>query len=169
MKHKLAEVMLERNATKHLKGKVHMDEAYLGGERVGPRGRGAVGKTPVVAAIETTNDGKPHQIIRRRVKAFSKFALAKLASTALQSGAEVVSDVLKCSAAGTKAGCTHAAIITGSGAQAAKTPAFKWPTPRWATSRPRLLEPTEPRGKSTFHVISPNSNIASTDDMISAQ
>jgi len=26
----------------------------------------------------------------------------------------------------TKAGCTHTAIITGSGAQAAKTPAFKW-------------------------------------------
>lgn len=126
MKHKLAQVMLERNATKRLKGKVQMDDAYLGGARAGPRGRGAKGKTPFVAAVATTDDGRPDQIILRRVKAFSKFALAKLASTALQSGAEVVSDGLKCFAAVTKAGCTHTAIITGSGAQAAKTPAFKW-------------------------------------------
>jgi len=35
MKHKLAQVMLERNATKRLKGKVQMDDAYLGGERSG--------------------------------------------------------------------------------------------------------------------------------------
>lgn len=126
MKHKLAQVMLERNATKRLKGKVQMDDAYLGGERPGRPGRGAAGKTPFVAAVETTDDGKPHQIILRRVKAFSKVALRKLASTALSSGAQVVSDGLKCFTAVVEAGCTHTAIITGSGAQAAKTPAFKW-------------------------------------------
>jgi hypothetical protein len=82
MKHKLAQVMLERNATKRLKGKVEMDDAYLGGERPGRPGRGAAGKTPFIAAVETTDDGKPHQIILRRVKAFSKVALRKLASTA---------------------------------------------------------------------------------------
>ena len=126
MKHKLAQVMLERNATKRLKGKVQMDDAYLGGERSGPPGRGAVGKTPFVAAVETTDDGKPHRIILRRVGAFSKAALRKLASTALESGAEVISDGLKCFAAVTEAGCKHTAIVTGSGPQAAKTPAFKW-------------------------------------------
>jgi len=126
MKHKLAQVMLERNATKRLKGKVQMDDAYLGGERSGPVGRGAAGKTPFVAAVETTNDGKPHKIILRRVKAFSSFAIGKLAGTALASGAEVVSDGLKCFAAVTQAGCTHTAIVTGSGPKAAKTPAFKW-------------------------------------------
>jgi len=126
MKHKLAQVMLERNAAKRLKGKVQMDDAYLGGERSGPPGRGAEGKTPFVAAVETTDDGKPHQIILRRVKAFSKHALEKLAGTALTPGAEVVSDGLACFAAVTKAGCTHKAIVTGSGPQAAKTPTFKW-------------------------------------------
>jgi ribosomal protein L37AE/L43A len=126
MKHKLAQVMLERNATKRLKGKIQMDDAYLGGERAGSPGRGAVGKTPFVAAVEITDDGKPHQIILRRVKAFSKFAIGKLASTALSSGAVVVSDGLACFAAVIEAGCTHTAIVTGSGAQAAKTPAFKW-------------------------------------------
>ena len=126
MKHKLAQVMLERNATKLLKGKVQMDDAYLGGERSGRRGRGAAGKTPFVAAVETTDDGKPHQIILRCVKAFSTFALRKLAGTALASGADVVSDGLKCFTAVKEAGCTHTAIVTGSGAKAAKTPQFKW-------------------------------------------
>jgi transposase-like protein len=126
MKHKLAQAMLERNAAKRLKGKVQMDDAYLGGERSGPPGRGAEGKTPFVAAVETTDDGKPHQIILRRVKAFSKLALKKLASTVLTPGAEVVSDGLACFAAVVEAGCTHKAIVTGSGPKAAKTPAFKW-------------------------------------------
>jgi transposase-like protein len=126
LKHKLAQVMLERNATTRLKGKVQMDDAYLGGERQGAPGRGAAGKTPFVAAVETTDDGKPHKIILRRVGAFSKFALRKLAGTALECGAEVASDGLKCFAAVTEAGCKHTPIITGSGPQAAKTPAFKW-------------------------------------------
>ena len=73
MKHKLAQVMLERNASKRLKGNVQMDDAYIGGARSGRRGRGAAGKTPFVAAIATTDDGKPDQIILRPVKAFSSF------------------------------------------------------------------------------------------------
>ena len=60
-----------------------MDDAYIGGARSGRRGRGAAGKTPFVAAIATTDDGKPDQIILRPVKAFSSFAIRKLASTAL--------------------------------------------------------------------------------------
>jgi len=126
LKHKLAQVMLERNAKKRLKGKVQMDDAYLGGERSGSVGRGAEGKTPFVAAVETTDDGKPHKIILRRVKAFSKTALRNLAGAAIESGAEVVSDGLNCFAAVTDAGCAHTAIVTGSGRKAAKTPTFKW-------------------------------------------
>ena len=59
MKHKLAQVMLECNATKRLEGKIQMDDAYLGGERPGRKGRGAEGKTPFVAAVETTEGDKP--------------------------------------------------------------------------------------------------------------
>jgi hypothetical protein len=59
LKHKLQQVMLERDAKKRLGGRVEMDDAYVGGERVGgKRGRGAAGKTPFVAAVETTPDGK---------------------------------------------------------------------------------------------------------------
>ncbi len=169
MKHKLAQVMLERNATKRLKGKVQMDDAYLGGERAGRPGRGAAGKTPFVAAVETTDDGKPHQIILRRVKAFSKVALRKLASTALSSGAEVVSDGLKCFTAVVEAGCTHTAIITGSGARPPRRRLSNGSTPRSATSRPRWLEPTAPCGKNMCRVISPSSNIGSAADMTLAK
>ena len=126
MKHKLAQVMLERNASKRLKGNVQMDDAYVGGARSGRRGRGAAGKTPFVAAIATTDDGTPDQIILRPVRAFSSFAIRTLASTALEPGANIVSDGLACFAAVTQAGCLHTPIKTGSGKQAARTPAFKW-------------------------------------------
>jgi hypothetical protein len=39
-----------------------MDDAYIGGARSGRRGRGAAGKTPFVAAIATTDDGKASRI-----------------------------------------------------------------------------------------------------------
>ena len=122
MKHKLAQVMLERNASKRLKGNVQMDDAYIGGARSVRRGRGATGKTPFVAAIATTDDGEPDQIILRPIKAFSSFAIRKLANTALNPGANIVSDGLACFAAVTQAGCLHTSIKTGSGKQAARTP-----------------------------------------------
>jgi transposase-like protein len=51
MKHKLAQVMMERDGGKRFRGRVEIDDAYLGGERTGDkRGRGAPGKTPFVAA-----------------------------------------------------------------------------------------------------------------------
>ena len=54
MKQKLLQVMQEREARKPLSGRVELDDAYLGGARSGgKRGRGAAGKTPVVAAVET--------------------------------------------------------------------------------------------------------------------
>jgi hypothetical protein len=149
-----------------------MDDAYLGGERSGPPGRGAEGKTPFVAAVETTADGKPHQIILRRVKTFSKHALQKLASTALTPGAEVVSDGLGCFAAVTAGGCTHTPIVTGSGPKAAKTSRRQrsnGSTRRSATSKRPWLEPIVPYKKSMSPVTSPSSNIVSTEDTISLE
>ena len=50
----------------------------------------------------------------------------KLVNTALKPGANIVSDGLAGFAAVTQAGCLHSSIKTGSGKQAARTPAFKW-------------------------------------------
>lgn len=126
LKHKLAQVMIERNAAKRLTGEVQMDDAYIGGHSPGTYGRGAGGKTPFVAAVSMTGDGKPDRIILRRVAGFSKIAIAKLAGSAFAHGVHTVSDALRCFPAVTEAGCTHTPVKTGSGAKAAKNPRFKW-------------------------------------------
>lgn len=126
LKHKLAQVMIERNATKRLKGQVQMDDAYIGGARPGRRGRGAAGKTPFVAAVAVSSEGKPDQIILRRVVGFRKTAIGKLARKVLDTKVHVLSDALACFTAVAEAGCAHAAIKTGSGPKAAKKSEFKW-------------------------------------------
>jgi len=104
LKHKLAQVMIERNAAKRLRGEVQMDDAYIGGRHPGTHGRGAAGKTPFVAAVSITCDGKPDQIVLRRVARFSKTAIARLAGTTLDAGVHAVSDALHCFTAVTEAG-----------------------------------------------------------------
>jgi transposase-like protein len=127
IKHKLAQVMLERDADQQLSGRVELDDAYLGGERSGgKRGRGADGKTPFVAAVETTPAGKPVRLKLRRVTSFCSRAISGFAKRSLEPDCEVVSDGLSCFAAVTDAGCRHQVIKTGSGSTAARTPAFKW-------------------------------------------
>jgi Transposase zinc-ribbon domain/ISXO2-like transposase domain len=58
VKRKLMRTMLAREAGKpKLAGRIEVDDAYLGGERSGgKRGRGSPGKTPFVAAVETSED-----------------------------------------------------------------------------------------------------------------
>ena len=127
IKHKLQQVMMERDATKRLSGRVELDDAYLGGERSGGKhGRGAPGKTAFVAAVETTPDGKPVRLKLRRVTSFCGHAISGFAKRSLDPDCEVVSDGLACFGRVTDAGCAHQVITTGSGAKAARTPAFKW-------------------------------------------
>jgi hypothetical protein len=127
IKHKLAQVMMERDAGKRLGGRVELDDAYLGGERTGgKRGRGAAGKTPFVAAVETTPERKPVRLKLCRVASFCNHALATFAKRSLDPACEVFSDGLACFAAVADAGCSHQVVKTGSGAAAARAPAFKW-------------------------------------------
>src|SRR4051812_22450415 len=108
-------------------GRVELDDAYLGGERSGgKRGRGAEGKTPFVAAVETTPEGKPVRIKLRRATSFCNHAISAFAKRSLGPTCEVVSDDLACFPAVTEPGCQHQLIKTGSGPAAARTPAFKW-------------------------------------------
>ena len=97
IKQKLMQSMLERDAKLPLTGRVEMDDAYLGGRRSGAkRGRGAPGKTPFVAAVQTTKEGQPVRIKLRRVKGFRKSEIAKMAKRDLSPLATVVSDGLGC-------------------------------------------------------------------------
>src|SRR5580698_2364633 len=127
IKHKLMQAMMERDATKRLTGRIEIDDAYLGGERNGGmRGRGSPGKTPFVAAVETTPEGKPVRLKLRRVTSFCNHALSAFAKRGLDPKCEVVSDGLACFGAVTDAGCSHQVVKTGSGAPAARTPTFRW-------------------------------------------
>src|SRR5688500_6215897 len=128
MKHKLMRAMVAREAAKpKLAGRGELDDAYLGGERTGgKRGRGAAGKTPIVAAVETTPERKPRRIKLTVVKGFRKKEIEKLAKRDFAAGRNVVSDGLSCWPAVAKAGCDRFPMVTGSGRQAAKWAPFRW-------------------------------------------
>ena len=127
VKHELMAAMAAREAEKpRLAGRIEIDDAYLGGQRPGgKRGRGAAGKTPFVAAVETTAERKP-RLRLTVVKGFRKLEIAKLAKRDLAAGSNVVTDGLSCWTAVTEAGCDHFPMATGSGPNAAKWAPFTW-------------------------------------------
>ena len=126
MKHKLMQVMLERQQHKVLSGRIEMDDAYLGGERAGRLGRGSPNKVPFIAVVQTTEDKQPVAIQLRRVKGFRKTELARYAHASLSPECTVWSDGLGCFNAVSEAGCEHISIVTGSTRRSAQHPTFKW-------------------------------------------
>src|SRR5690349_22816321 len=149
MKHKLMRAMAAREAAKpKLAGRVEVDDAYLGGERTGgKRGRGAAGKTPFVAAVETTAERKPRRLRLTVVKGFRKREVERLAKAAIEPGATVVTDGLSCWPAVEKAGCQHFPIVTGSGKRAASLAPFRWVNTTLGNVKTALA--------GTYHHVSP--------------
>ena len=104
-----------------------MDDAYLGGVRSGgKRGRGAAGKTPFVAAVSTSPEGRPRKLKLAPVKGFRKREIARGAKHWLAPGAAVVTDGLGCWSALDEAACSHQAIRTGFGPTGGRMASFKW-------------------------------------------
>ena len=127
MKHKLMQVMMERDREHPLSGWIQLDDAYLGGERSGgKRGRGAPGKTPFVAAIETNEQGHPLRMKLTVVEGFRLTEIAAWAQQHLGAGTRVVSDGLACFHGVTAAGCIHEPVVVGSGRAAVERPEFRW-------------------------------------------
>ena len=82
--------MIERDDQKALSGSVELDDAYLGGERSGgKRGRGAEGKTPFVAAVETNDEGHPQRAKLTVVKGFRNADIASWSQKHLSQGTTV--------------------------------------------------------------------------------
>ena len=96
LSHKILHVMKERDDSRPLDGLVQIDDAYWGGERHGgKRGRGAPGKTPFVAAVACTPDGRPMRLRLTRVSGFRKPVIDRWARKHLTASAVVVSDGLR--------------------------------------------------------------------------
>ena len=74
-----------------------MDDAYLGGQRYGgKRGRGAAGKTPIVATIETTAEAGRCTSNCAEFAGFRRTEIETFAKRSLDAACTVVSDVLSC-------------------------------------------------------------------------
>ncbi len=116
MKHKLLQVMKERDERVPLHGIVQVDDAYRGGERSGgQRGRGAAGKTPFVAAVQVSAAGQPARMRLSSVAGLRKKTLAAWAGRHLQPGTEVHSDGPACLRGVADAGCEHVPTVTAGG------------------------------------------------------
>ena len=123
--HKLMQVMHEREAEQRLTGRVEMDDAYIGGKRSGKRGRGSAGKTPFVAAVETTDDGKPHRMKPHPVSGFTCRAIAQTATSLLTGECRVFTDALHCFTSIADQGFAHIPLRTSSN-KALQNSTFKW-------------------------------------------
>lgn len=127
IKHKLMQVMKERDDSKPLSGFIQMDDAYWGGEfRGGKRGRGSPNKIPFIAAVSTNEEHHPIAMRFSKLNGFSKIEIAQWANKHLQTSCKVVSDGLSCFTAVTQIGCEHVAIVTGGGPDCVKHEEFTW-------------------------------------------
>ena len=125
LKHKLMEVMRQREDSRQLDGRVEIDDAYLGGERSGGKsGRGSENKIPFIAAVQTTPDGQPLYACFAK-QPFTTEAVAVWAVKSLATSAHVVSDGLWCFRGVKIIGAEHERTVTGSGKASAKLPQFK--------------------------------------------
>ena len=107
LKHKLLQVMVMQEDTRRLTGRVEVDDAYLGGRLTGGKpGRGSDNKVSFIAAVQTTDDGRPLLACLQKIK-FTKDAVSQWARKSLCASARVVSDGLNCFAGVTASGASH--------------------------------------------------------------
>jgi transposase-like protein len=125
LKHKLIEVMAMRESERVLSGRVEVDDAYLGGEKPGTRGRGSENKVSFVIAVQTTEDGHPLCLRLDRLP-FTKVALRDWAKKALAPSCRVLTDGLGGFLGLSEAVACHHRFILGSGRASAQHPEFRW-------------------------------------------
>jgi transposase-like protein len=128
LKHKLMLAMGQRDARYRLRGRVEIDDAYLGGEREGSinSGRKAANKSAFIAAVQTHDDGRPQYIQFTPVADFTNEQVLAWAQSHLGPACHVVSDGMPAFARVCEAGATHERHVTGGGRQGAQTPQLHW-------------------------------------------
>lgn len=127
VKHKLLQVMLERDADRQLTGVIEIDDVYWGGECHGKTpGRGSPNKTPFVAALRKTFDGQPLALRLSVVEGFRKRELVAWTKKCIHPDSIVVSDGLGCFNGVAAAGVEHQPVVTGGGVASVEMEEFRW-------------------------------------------
>ena len=127
MKHKLMQVMYERESTTRLSGRIEVDDAYLGGENPGGKaGRGSENKVPFIAAVQTNKKNHPVYAVFSQVKAFTGEEVTAWANRSLVPSATVVSDGLWCFRSVKETGCSQQREVVGKGRKSTDMECFTW-------------------------------------------
>jgi ribosomal protein L37AE/L43A len=125
IKHKILEAMRLAESNRRLTGRVEIDDAYLGGERSGGKaGRGSENKVPFVAAVQTTEDGRPH-LACLSPRPFTNAALEDFIVTHTALPLTLVSDGLNCFKVAASLGAVHDREVTGGGKSSVLKDKFK--------------------------------------------
>jgi transposase-like protein len=126
-KHKIIQVMAEREAKRRLKGRVEVDDAYLGGEKKGGKvGRGSENKVPFIAAVETNTEHNPLYVVFSPVKAFSRAEIGEWAHTRVVPEAILVTDGLPGFSVLAELGYRHRPWVVGPDRRSTEMPRFDW-------------------------------------------
>jgi len=125
VKHKILEAMRLAEADRQLTGRVEIDDAYLGGERSGGKtGRGSENKVPFVAAVQTTEDGRPH-LVCLSPRRFTNEAVEDFLATHTVLPLTLVSDGLGCFTVAKGLGALHDREVTGGGKASVSNDKFR--------------------------------------------
>jgi len=127
IKHKLMEVMFEREQNTILSERIEIDDAYLGGKLPdGKVGRGSENKVPFIAAVQTNRQGHPLYAAFATVKSFCKEEVELWAKRTLRPSSIIVSDGLWCFQAVEAAGCFHQREVVGKDRKSTSMDCFRW-------------------------------------------
>jgi transposase-like protein len=125
--HKLMSVMLTKEKTTKLSGRIEADDAYFGGEKPGGKsGRGSENKVPFIAAVQTNDKGNPIYAVFSTVKAFNREEVLAWATRSLVPSSTVVTDGLACFSAVTGIGCVHQKEVVGKKRKSTDMECFTW-------------------------------------------
>ena len=127
VKHKLLQVMKERDDCLTLHGVIEVDDAYWGGEcHDATPGRGSPNKVPFIAALACNHEGHPIRLRMGKVEGFRTAEVERFAKRHFDPDAIVVSDALACFGGIAAAGFEHQPVVTGGGHRSMELPEFHW-------------------------------------------
>ena len=103
-----------------LSGRVEVDEAFVGGQQEGARGRGAEGKTRVLVAVEGNAKKKLGRVRFRCVKTIDQVGVELFLTDCVEPGTQVVTDGLSVYDHLKAAGYDHRPHVQATGGAAAR-------------------------------------------------